>query len=244
MFPPTTTIHLYYYQCRWHTVDINAVRCRQLHFFSHENQSYPPSLSNYGALRSGTKADLLVCVSELVLHHDTVKPHEAHMVILDGDAIFNMIKPRTPVTLNLQPRKHLSSEHFKSLGWLPIEQRVEQLKLNHVYRVLGGIAPTYLSGRLTLNNHSHNTRSSQSSLVIPHHGTYGKSVFCITGAKLWNSLPASSPSLVNFKKKVKVFYMTKWFQSSGMNLFCTSQSNVNVLSVLLLHLNTFVVFTK
>ena len=74
--------------------------------------------------------------------------------------------------------------------------------------MLGGTAPTYLSGQLTLNNHSHNTRSSQSSLVIPHHGTYGKSTFCITGAKLWNSLPASiktSPSLVNFKKKVKVF---------------------------------------
>ncbi len=70
----------------------------QLHLFSHENQSYPPSLSNYGALRSGTKADLLVCVSELVLHHDTVKPHEGHMVILDGAAIFNMIKPRTPVS--------------------------------------------------------------------------------------------------------------------------------------------------
>ena len=24
VFPSTTTIHLYYYQCRWHTVDINA----------------------------------------------------------------------------------------------------------------------------------------------------------------------------------------------------------------------------
>ena len=70
----------------------------QLDFFSHENQSYPPSMSNYGTLRSRTKADLLVCVSELVLHHDTVKPHEAHMVILDGAAMFNMIKPRTPVS--------------------------------------------------------------------------------------------------------------------------------------------------
>ena len=69
-----------------------------LDFFSHDKQSYPPSLSNYGALRSGTKTDLLVCVSVLVLHHDTVKRHEAHMVILDGAAIFNMIKPRTPVS--------------------------------------------------------------------------------------------------------------------------------------------------
>ena len=40
----------------------------------------------------------MVCVSELVLHHDTVKPNEDHMVILDGAAIFNMIKPRTPVS--------------------------------------------------------------------------------------------------------------------------------------------------
>ena len=34
-------------------------------FFSHETQSYPPSLSNHGALRSGTKSDLLVCVYEV-----------------------------------------------------------------------------------------------------------------------------------------------------------------------------------
>ena len=119
----------------------------------------------------------------------------------------------TPSTANANWCQNI--EHtitFYSLGWLPIEQRVEQLKLNHVYRVLGGTAPTYLSGRLTLNNHSHITRSSQSSLVIPHHGTYGKSAFCITGAKLWNSLPASinnSPYLVNFKKKVKVFLHDK-----------------------------------
>ena len=59
----------------------------------------------------------------------------------------------------------------------------------------------------SLNNHSHNTRSSQSSLVIPHHGTYGKSAFCITGAKLWNSLILLF--LVNFKKKVKAFLYDK-----------------------------------
>ena len=48
---------------------------------------------------SGTKSDLLLCVSELVPHHDMVKAHEAHMVILDGAAVVNMIKPRTPVSL-------------------------------------------------------------------------------------------------------------------------------------------------
>ena len=42
----------------------------------------------------------MVCVSELVPHHDTVKPHEAHMVILDGAVIVNTIKPRTPVSFD------------------------------------------------------------------------------------------------------------------------------------------------
>ncbi len=40
------------------------------------------------------------CVSERVPHHATVKPHDAHMVILDGAAIVNMIKPRTPVSFD------------------------------------------------------------------------------------------------------------------------------------------------
>ena len=51
-------------------------------------------------MRSCTKSDLLLCVSELVPHHDTAKAHEAHMVILDGAAIVNMIKPRTPVSFD------------------------------------------------------------------------------------------------------------------------------------------------
>ena len=51
-------------------------------------------------MRSGTKSDLLLCVSELVPHHDMVKVHEAHMVILDGAAVVHMIKTRTPVSFD------------------------------------------------------------------------------------------------------------------------------------------------
>ena len=71
--------------------------------------------------------------------------------------------------------------------------------------MLGGTAPSYLSGRLTLKQSLSYTRFSQSSLVIPHHATYCKSVFCTTGAKLLNSLIASirySPSLVKVKKNL------------------------------------------
>ena len=47
------------------------------------------------------------------------------------------------------------------------------------------------------------------ALVIPHHGSYGKSSFIVTGANLYNSLPSdlvnSRQSLLDFKKKVKRF---------------------------------------
>ena len=42
----------------------------------------------------------MVLVSELVPHHDTVKLHEAYMVILNGAAIVNMITPRRPVSFD------------------------------------------------------------------------------------------------------------------------------------------------
>ena len=85
-------------------------------FFSHENQSYPPSLSNHGAFRSGTKSDLLLCVSELVPHHDTVKAYEAHAVILDGAAVVNMIKTRTPVSFDGYVTQAMEYERKQSRG--------------------------------------------------------------------------------------------------------------------------------
>ena len=51
-------------------------------------------------MRSGTKSELLLCVSELVPHHGTVKAHEAHMVILDGTAVVYTITPRTPFSFD------------------------------------------------------------------------------------------------------------------------------------------------
>ncbi len=33
-------------------------------FFVHENHAYPPSISEYGKLRKGIKADFLACIEE------------------------------------------------------------------------------------------------------------------------------------------------------------------------------------
>jgi len=65
-------------------------------FFRHENQACPPSLSNNGKLRQGTKADLLNCLENCTdvemptlesTHPDT------EVAILDGAVIVNFLKP-------------------------------------------------------------------------------------------------------------------------------------------------------
>ena len=60
-------------------------------FFKHENHAYPPSLSQLGKLRFGTKADLTDCLEKLC-----TSKGEAPVIdvfTLDGAAIINMMKP-------------------------------------------------------------------------------------------------------------------------------------------------------
>ena len=68
-------------------------------FFAHENQANPPSLSNMGNLRSGTKSVLVGCLEELLSDSDseTVTP-TPEVIILDGPAIVNMLRPGTAKT--------------------------------------------------------------------------------------------------------------------------------------------------
>ncbi|MES9882849.1 MAG: hypothetical protein ABW185_18430 [Sedimenticola sp.] len=71
-------------------------------FFQHENQSFPPSLSDCGNLRMGTKSDLLQCLEDLVPDDDDTSATEpvVDMIVVDGAAIVNMIKPGTAETFN------------------------------------------------------------------------------------------------------------------------------------------------
>ena len=64
-------------------------------FFQHENQSWPPSISDYGKLRSVTKSDLLPCLEDLLPQTDKANNlvPEVDMIVLDGAVIVNMIKP-------------------------------------------------------------------------------------------------------------------------------------------------------
>ena len=120
-------------------------------------------------------------------------------------------------TLNLPPRTHLNSEHFKALGWLPIHRRVDQLKLNHVYRVRDNKAPSYLNDYFAPTNHYHPHQtcfSRDSTLVVPHHGTYGQHTL-----RVWNKASADvrkpSQSLDEFKKRVKDYMYDAMLREEG-----------------------------
>ena len=46
--------------------------------------------------------------------------------------------------LNMDSRAHVGSEVFKSLGWLPVPKRVDQIILNHVFKIKSGQSPDYM----------------------------------------------------------------------------------------------------
>jgi hypothetical protein len=59
-------------------------------FFSHENQLYPPALSEYGKLRKGAKSDLLKCLN---LSHERDPPVAFDCKVFDGAALVHMLPP-------------------------------------------------------------------------------------------------------------------------------------------------------
>ena len=44
----------------------------------------------------------------------------------------------------MDSRAHVCSEVFTSFGWLPVSKRVDQLILNHVFKVKSGQFPDYM----------------------------------------------------------------------------------------------------
>lgn len=61
-------------------------------------------------MRLGTKSDLLQCLEDLVPHSEDAdsSASEVDMVIIDGAAIANMIKPGAPETLNEYPYEFMN----------------------------------------------------------------------------------------------------------------------------------------
>ena len=57
------------------------------------NQAYPPALSQNRKLRSGSNSDLVGCLEDLVTSQENTSNPEVQVIILDGRAIANMLRP-------------------------------------------------------------------------------------------------------------------------------------------------------
>ena len=67
-------------------------------FFRHEKQQFPPSLSKFGKLRHGTKADLLSCLKNYS-KSAPLQP-DAEVAILDGAVVVNFLQPLAAKTFH------------------------------------------------------------------------------------------------------------------------------------------------
>ena len=110
--------------------------------------------------------------------------------------------------LNLSPRSHIGIQEFKKVDMLPVELRVKQLKLNHIFNVVHNSAPNYLSISFIRDQHSINTRSGRNAAVIPAVKSHGITSFVYTASKAWNELPNNIQTVHSksvFKQHVKRF---------------------------------------
>ena len=90
---------------------------------------------------------------------------------------------------------------------LRIADRVTQLRLNHVFNIVNGSVPPYLTQNFVLNECR--TRGAISRIfVIPGHNQCSKNSFTYCAIKDWNKLPTNIKSCnikATFKPLVKFF---------------------------------------
>ena len=91
------------------------------------------------------------------------------------------------------PRSHIGIEEFTVLHWIPVCQRVKQIKLNNMYRIVHGNAPQYLKRDISMSNDQHSffTRNSILAVVLPQVKLSGKKTFRYSADKIWNAVPVS-----------------------------------------------------
>ena len=74
-----------------------------------------------------------------------------------------LLKKKLQITQNkviclivaLPSRSHIGPTEFSGASMLPVPLRVDQLKLNHMYNIINGIAPSYLKSEILIAMQSH-----------------------------------------------------------------------------------------
>ena len=76
-------------------------------FFKYENSQFPPSLSDKGKLRQGTKSGILDCIPGIKNARTNPERNGASVIVLDMPAVIHMIKPHKAETFGDYIMQHL-----------------------------------------------------------------------------------------------------------------------------------------
>ncbi len=119
---------------------------------------------------------------------------------------------------NLDSRTHLDAAHFSKLNSLDVTCRVNLLALNMMHKIYYETAPSYMCETSLVHNvHSHNTRRSKMTFVLPHVKSFGRKTFIYNAIKLWNNLPTETKMVLDkkvFKVKCKELFLNDMLSSS------------------------------
>ena len=105
---------------------------------------------------------------------------------------------------------------LKSLHWLPVVQRIAFKTALLTFKVIHGLAPSYLCDLIKYRSTSRDLRSINDVLLdVPKFKScIGSRAFVVSAPKLWNSLPydlRTAESLISFKSKLKTYLFREAF---------------------------------
>ena len=127
--------------------------------------------------------------------------------------------------LDLPPMHSVNYSVLSGLNLLSVEDRVAQLRLNHVFNIYHGKAPSYLCENFLLRSEvsSRSTRSSSNlDFIVPRIKTCESGSFFYQGIKNWNELPKHIKEMKgkqSFKEGVKKHLMEKGLDKHNCDFY-------------------------
>ena len=115
-------------------------------------------------------------------------------------------------SLKLDKMHHISEEDFKTINWLPVDQRVQQSLNVTVFKYVNKACPYYMKEVFEYASQGRiSSRNNYAKLKVPFRKTtMGQKSLSYIGPSVWNKLPSSMKrniSLNKFKHDVKKHYL-------------------------------------
>ena len=104
--------------------------------------------------------------------------------------------------LDLGDRVHVGCHEIEKVNMLYVEDRVKQMKLNHVFKIWNGSGPDYMKEKFHKLSDTESrtcTRASTNDFFLPRVSGQGINTFYFSAIKDWNSLPVSIKEIQNFE---------------------------------------------